>query len=124
MNLRTLNQNRKFRDLVSLCAVVFSAALQVYVIHTMIRPSSMISTGFTGVSLLVEMLTNGAISSSFVLLQAKELNASDATESVQITVLNNFFIYKFLLLYFLIFFYRIFLFLLFHQKFTPFLSPF
>ena len=68
MNLRTINQNRKFRDFVSLCAVLFSAALQVYVIHTMIRPSSMISTGFTGVSLLVEMLTEGRIESSFVLL--------------------------------------------------------
>ena len=66
--MHTLLQKRKFRDLLSLCAVLVSAFLQVYIIQAFIRPASMISTGFTGVSLLVELLTDGKIESSFMLL--------------------------------------------------------
>ena len=68
MQLKNFTQNRKFRDLTSLCAVLCSSLLQTYVIQTFIRPSSMISSGFTGVSLLIELLSDGAVESSFMIL--------------------------------------------------------
>lgn len=68
MNLDKITKNRLFRDVYSLCAVILSSLLQVYTIQAFIRPSSMISSGFTGVSLLIELLTNGKISSSLMIL--------------------------------------------------------
>lgn len=68
MNFDIVTKKRIYRNLFTLCAVICSSLLQVYVIQTFIRPSSMISSGFTGVSLLIELLTNGKIESSFMIL--------------------------------------------------------
>lgn len=68
MSLDKITKNRLFRDIYSLCAVILSSLLQVYTIQAFIRPSSMISSGFTGVSLLIELLTNGKLSSSLMIL--------------------------------------------------------
>lgn len=68
MNLQELTKNKNFRSFYTLCAVLLSSVLQTYVIQAFIRPASMISSGFTGVALLVELLTEGTIESSFTLL--------------------------------------------------------
>ena len=68
MDLNNIMKKRLFRDIYSLCAVLISSYLQVYTIQTFIRPSSMISSGFTGVSLLIELLSDGTISSSLMIL--------------------------------------------------------
>ncbi|MBP3398367.1 MAG: YitT family protein [Erysipelotrichaceae bacterium] len=68
MNLQEFTKNKNFRNILTLCAVLCSSILQTYVIQAFIRPASMISSGFTGVALLVELLTEGTIESSFTLL--------------------------------------------------------
>lgn len=47
-----------FRYLVTVFAVIISALLQTYVIKVFIEPSNLLSSGFTGVAILIERITS------------------------------------------------------------------
>lgn len=66
-----LMRNRHVRNLVTAGAVALAAFLQVFVIQTFIMPANLLSGGFTGVAILIEMLAErmgGAISTSLGLV--------------------------------------------------------
>ena len=46
------------RRLITIAAVVVSALLQAYVIQTFIRPSNLLSSGFTGVAILIDKIAS------------------------------------------------------------------
>ena len=49
-------KNKKIRYLFSCIAVVISALLQAYVIQVFITPSNLLSSGFTGVAILIDKI--------------------------------------------------------------------
>ena len=55
--MEKVNKKRLRKDAVTLIGVVLSAALQAYVIQVFMNPSSLISSGFTGVAQLINLLT-------------------------------------------------------------------
>lgn len=50
--------NRIIRRMITILAVVVSALLQTYVIQAFIRPANLLSSGFTGVAILIEQITS------------------------------------------------------------------
>ena len=56
--LKELNQYKEFRNLVTLCAVILSGFMQATIIQVFMRPLNLLSSGFTGVAILVEMITS------------------------------------------------------------------
>lgn len=50
---KDLNRNKTFRLVVSILAVTISAFLQSFVIQVFVRPSHLLSAGFTGLSILI-----------------------------------------------------------------------
>ena len=52
--LRNLRKNKKVRLLITLICVVFAAFMQAYVIKVFIQPADLLSSGFTGVAILIE----------------------------------------------------------------------
>ena len=56
--LKELNQHKEFRNLVTLCAVILSGFMQATIIQVFMRPLNLLSSGFTGVAILVEKITS------------------------------------------------------------------
>ena len=56
--LRNLRKNKKVRLLITLICVVFAAFMQAYVIKVFIQPADLLSSGFTGVAILIEKITS------------------------------------------------------------------
>lgn len=53
-----LKMNSNIRKIMTMAAVAASALLQAYVIQAFIRPSNMLSGGFTGVAILIDNITS------------------------------------------------------------------
>ena len=51
--LKKLNKNKKARTLVTFLCVLISALSQAYVIQVFIQPANLLSSGFTGVAILI-----------------------------------------------------------------------
>lgn len=51
-------RNKRVRNLMTAGAVVISALLQTYVIQAFIRPAGLLSGGFTGIAILIDMVTS------------------------------------------------------------------
>ena len=47
-------KNIMVRRLITIAAVIVSALLQTYVIQAFIRPANLLSSGFTGVAILID----------------------------------------------------------------------
>ena len=56
--LKELNRHKEFRNLVTLCAVILSGFMQATIIQIFMRPLNLLSSGFTGVAILVEKITS------------------------------------------------------------------
>lgn len=56
--LKELNQHKEFRNLVTLFAVILSGFMQATIIQVFMRPLNLLSSGFTGVAILVEKITS------------------------------------------------------------------
>lgn len=56
--LKELNQYKEFRNLVTLFAVILSGFMQATIIQVFMRPLNLLSSGFTGVAILVEKITS------------------------------------------------------------------
>lgn len=56
--LKELNKYKEFRNLVTLCAVILSGFMQATIIQVFMRPLNLLSSGFTGVAILVEKITS------------------------------------------------------------------
>ena len=56
--LKELNQHKEFRTLVTLFAVILSGFMQATIIQVFMRPLNLLSSGFTGVAILVEKITS------------------------------------------------------------------
>ena len=65
MKLREIRQKKSFRFVMTTCAVVIAAFLQAFVIQSFIRPSDLLSSGFTGVAILIEKITSTYLGFSF-----------------------------------------------------------
>lgn len=65
MKLNELRKNKKIRFLITFICVIVSAFLQAYVIQVFIRPSNLLSSGFTGVAILIEKITSTFFGYSF-----------------------------------------------------------
>lgn len=64
-------KNRNVRRVITIAAVVISALLQTYVIQAFIRPANLLSSGFTGVAILIDKIASlygGNISTSLGML--------------------------------------------------------
>ena len=59
MSIQNLSGKRVAKDAFTLCAVLASSLLQTYTIQTFMTPAKLISSGFTGVAQLLNMLTEG-----------------------------------------------------------------
>lgn len=69
--MKKLLSNKKVRFCISLAAVVLSAFLQTFVIKTFIQPSNLLSSGFTGVAILIDKIATlygGNVSTSIAIL--------------------------------------------------------
>lgn len=69
--LERLKKNEMVRRLITIAAVTISALLQAFVIQTFIRPSQLLSSGFTGVAILIDMIAEqygGSFSTSLGML--------------------------------------------------------
>lgn len=58
MNLKELNSHKTFRNLVTFVAVVVAAFMQASIIQIFMRPLNLLSSGFTGVAILIEKITS------------------------------------------------------------------
>lgn len=67
-NSMQLLKSKKSRFIFTLAAVLASAFLQAYTIQTFMQPAHLLSSGFTGVALLLNMLTNGFINTSLAII--------------------------------------------------------
>lgn len=66
-----IKQRKAVRYMITFCAVVLSALLQTFVIQAMIRPANMLSSGFTGVAILIDKIATlygGSISTSLAII--------------------------------------------------------
>ena len=67
-----IKNNRKIAHIVSLIAVMLSALLQTFIIQAFIQPADLLSSGFTGVAILIDKISktffNQTISVSFLLI--------------------------------------------------------
>ena len=63
--LKKLNKNKKARTLVTLFCVFVAALSQAYVIQVFIQPANLLSSGFTGVAILIEKITSTYFGFSF-----------------------------------------------------------
>lgn len=64
-------KNKKLRFILCVCGVIASSLLQTYVIKAFIQPSNMLSSGFTGVAILIDKIASlygGNISTSLCIL--------------------------------------------------------
>ncbi|MBM6841389.1 YitT family protein [[Clostridium] spiroforme] len=65
MKLNEIRKNKKIRFLITFVCVIAAAFAQAYVIQVFIRPSNLLSSGFTGVAILVEKITSTYFDFSF-----------------------------------------------------------
>ena len=65
MKIKNLRKNKKVRLLITTISVIVAAFLQAYVIQVFIQPSNLLSSGFTGVALLIEKMTSTFLVFSF-----------------------------------------------------------
>lgn len=65
MRVKKLLKNKKVRFIFTLICVIISAFMQAFVIKAFIRPSDLLSSGFTGVAILIERITSTFFSFSF-----------------------------------------------------------
>lgn len=65
MKIKNLRKNKKVRLLITTISVIVAAFLQAYVIQVFIQPSNLLSSGFTGVALLIEKMTSTFLGFSF-----------------------------------------------------------
>ena len=65
MKFREIRQKKSFRFVMTTCAVIIAAFLQAFVIQSFIRPSDLLSSGFTGVAILIEKITSTYLGFSF-----------------------------------------------------------
>lgn len=56
--LAELKKNKMIRRVITIVAVAASALLQTFVIQSFIRPTNMLSSGFTGVAILIDKITS------------------------------------------------------------------
>ena len=63
--IKKLNINKKARTLVTNHNVLISALSQAYVIQVFIQPANLLSSGFTGVAILIEKITSTYFGFSF-----------------------------------------------------------
>lgn len=56
--LAELKKNKMVRRVITIVAVTASALLQTFVIQSFIRPTNMLSSGFTGVAILIDKITS------------------------------------------------------------------
>lgn len=55
--IKNLRKNKKIRILITFISVVIAAFMQAYVIIVFIQPANLLSSGFTGVAILIEKIT-------------------------------------------------------------------
>lgn len=65
MKLKHIRKNKRIRLLITFISVVIAAYLQAFVIQVFIRPSELLSSGFTGVAILIERITSTYFGFSF-----------------------------------------------------------
>lgn len=65
MNLSQLSKNRYFRHLITLLAVIISGIMQASIIQIFMQPLNLLSSGFTGVAILLERGTSTYLDFSF-----------------------------------------------------------
>lgn len=63
--IKKLNKNKKARTLVTFLCILISALSQAYVIQVFIQPANLLSSGFTGVAILIEKITSTYFGFSF-----------------------------------------------------------
>ena len=63
--IRNLRKNKRIKLLITFVCVIVAAFLQAYVIQVFIQPADLLSSGFTGVSLLIEKITSTYLGFSF-----------------------------------------------------------
>lgn len=65
MKLNEIRKNKKIRFLITFVCVIAAAFAQAYVIQVFIRPANLLSSGFTGIAILVEKITSTYFDFSF-----------------------------------------------------------
>ena len=55
--IKNLAKNKKVRFAMTLCCVIISAYIQAFVINVFIEPANLLSSGFTGVAILLNKIT-------------------------------------------------------------------
>ena len=63
--IRNLRKNKRIKLLITFVCVIVAAFLQAYVIQVFIQPADLLSSGFTGVALLIEKITSTYLRFSF-----------------------------------------------------------
>ena len=63
--IRNLRKNKRIKLLITFVCVITAAFLQAYVIQVFIQPANLLSSGFTGVALLIEKITSTYLGFSF-----------------------------------------------------------
>lgn len=63
--IRNLRKNKRIKLLITFVCVIVAAFLQAYVIQVFIQPDDLLSSGFTGVALLIEKITSTYLGFSF-----------------------------------------------------------
>lgn len=63
--MKELSKYKEFRNLVTLCAVILSGFMQATIIEVFMRPLNLLSSGFTGVAILVEKITSTYLGFTF-----------------------------------------------------------
>lgn len=54
--IRNYSKNKKIRLVISICMTILSAFIQVYVIQVFMNPCNLLSSGFTGVAILIHKI--------------------------------------------------------------------
>ncbi|MGN1182401.1 MAG: YitT family protein [Faecalibacillus sp.] len=65
MKFNELRKNKKVKFLMTFICVIVAAFLQAFVIQVFIRPANLLSSGFTGVAILIEKMTSTFLGFSF-----------------------------------------------------------
>lgn len=65
MKLKKIKKSKKIRLFITFFSVVVAAFMQAFVIQVFIRPSNLLSSGFTGVAILIEKITSTYFGFSF-----------------------------------------------------------
>lgn len=65
MKIKNLRKNKKIRFLLTLVCVIVAAFMQAFVIQVFIRPADLLSSGFTGVAILIEKISSTFFGFSF-----------------------------------------------------------